>query len=384
MSSNRLRDPRIFALLCVLIGGMGQGVVAPQLPELLSSSKELMLSSGLSAALMYLGIFVSTFRYGSMADAGRVSFLLSAGLIGYSLTLVGLGWVRSSFFIFILRFVEGLALSAVYVAADFLLGRLSSNKERGQWLSYYGVALSIGLLLGPLVALFGVTKSLFSVAAIAMVFGFLSTNLRVPRIHPESASKITLPLGPLITGAAYGFMEAGLVALFPVLAVQEFKVSPEYCLMSVILSAAASSVFWGIASDRVGPSRIIHTLFLGLTIGPLSLAGGIGFMPASLIAYSACVIFGTLAGGLYPVGFSWLLQSLPESHYGYASGSFARAYGLGSLLGPLCVGVASHYYGSLGLFSSMSAVGLVGAIHLFSLKKNKSIPEVGVASSPPV
>ena len=74
------RDPRILALLCVLLGGMGQGVVAPKLPELLSGSGHLALASGFSAAVMYFGIFISTYRYGELADRGKVHWLMSLGL----------------------------------------------------------------------------------------------------------------------------------------------------------------------------------------------------------------------------------------------------------------------------------------------------------------
>ena len=67
-----------------------------------------------------------------------------------------------------------------------------------------------------------------------------------------------------------------------------------------------------------------------------------------------------LAGGLYPVAFAWLLEGLPEARYGHASGSFARAYGLGSLAGPLAAGLAAQGYQSAGLFAVMGVAGLAG------------------------
>ncbi|MBI3542461.1 MAG: hypothetical protein HY075_04200, partial [Deltaproteobacteria bacterium] len=60
---------------------------------------------------------------------------------------------------------------------------------------------------------------------------------------------------------------------------------------------------------------------------------------------------------LYPVGFAWLLESVPESRYGAASGAFARAYGLGSLAGPLACAAAAQRFGSSGMFAAIAAAG---------------------------
>ncbi|MBI3543717.1 MAG: MFS transporter, partial [Deltaproteobacteria bacterium] len=220
-------DARRYVLITVLLGGMGQGVVAPKLPELLSGNAQLFLASGAAASLMYLGIFVSTQRFGRAADAGRAHLLVRWGLVAYALSLVALGCFRSTGAVFATRFVEGLALSAVYVAADFILGRLSKPRERAQWLSYYGVALSIGLALGPLAALALARvspKPLFvlgAVAALALTLAAFAGRARVGRLPSSESTKLKLGLGPLSTGAVYGFMEAGLVAVFPVLAVRE-------------------------------------------------------------------------------------------------------------------------------------------------------------------
>jgi MFS family permease len=367
-----MADPRIFALFCVLLGGMGQGVVAPRLPELLGrdggalfGDGGLALASGASATLMYLGIFVSTFRFGRVADAGRVHRLLGPGLLAYAVTLVGLGFARGEWAIFALRFLEGLSLSAVFVAADFLLGRLSPVKVRARWLSYYGVALSAGLLLGPAVSLAGArllpdggaAVALGFVAAIAAATGVVALRVQVPAVPAASDGRPSLAFAPLVAGAAYGFLEAGLVAVFPVLAVRELGVTPEYCLIAVIVAAAASSVLWGWLADRIGAKLVVRALLAGYFALPLALSRVPPAAGGTAIAFSACAAFGILAGGLYPVGFAWLLETVPEAQYGFASGGFARAYGLGSLAGPIAAGLAAQSAGARGMFVCFAFVG---------------------------
>ena len=369
------KNIRVFALICVLFGGMGQGIVAPKLPELLRGSHALAFDSGFSAALMYLGIFVSTFRYGKWADLGKTHRLLSFGLFGYALSLIALGFSAEVWQLFVARFFEGLALSAIFVAADYILGRLSLPKERGRWLSYYGVALSIGLLLGPILSLvftktaieMGVSDlnsrsplpSLLFVATLVLLLGFLALSTRVGQVALDSAEKPRLNRAALWGGWAYGFLEAGLVAVFPVLAITEFKVIPEYLLIAVIVVAAISSLLWGAWSDRHGPKSVMRILLLLLILGPMLLSALHFVFAIQGLAFISALLFGILSGGMYPVGFAWLLEALPESNYGYASGAFARAYGLGSLFGPLCVGLGAQAAGARGLYWALSLAGIL-------------------------
>lgn len=367
-------DFRVFVLLCVVLGGMGQGVVAPKLPLLLHDSAQLAWDSGLSASLMYLAIFISTFYFGKLADRGRVHWLLGPGLMLYTATMLALGGAPSRVVFFIARFIEGLSLSAIFVSADFVLGRLSNLKERGRWLSYYGVAISVGLLLGPTISLglarigAPIVAPFVIVGAAALMLGLLSLSKRVPPVdlNVEVAGHLSNPIeyGPLITAVAYGFMEAALVATLPVLAAQYFQVKPEPGLIAIIVSAGVSSLFWGYLSDHWKPKGVVHLLFGILMLGPFLIWIFSGSLTRSLssssVFYLSCIIFGTLAGGLYPIGFAWLLEKLPENRFGEASGAFARYYGLGSLFGPLAIGWAVNRWEMSGMLLGLSATGVLG------------------------
>jgi MFS family permease len=74
------------------------------------------------------------------------------------------------------------------------------------------------------------------------------------------------------------------------------------------------------------------------------------------------VIFGVAAGGIYPAGFAWLIDGSDASQYGYASGLFTRAYGLGSLFGPLCFGLLIEWKGEKGLYFLSCFRGLLGIL----------------------
>ncbi|MEG6624273.1 hypothetical protein V2B08_33750, partial [Pseudomonas aeruginosa] len=81
----------------------------------------LALDSGVSASLMYLGIFFASFLYGRVADRGHVFRLLAGGLFLYGVVLFLFRAAASREAVFLLRFFEGLGLSAIYVSADVVL-----------------------------------------------------------------------------------------------------------------------------------------------------------------------------------------------------------------------------------------------------------------------
>ncbi|MBC7693528.1 MAG: MFS transporter [Methylotenera sp.] len=356
---------------------MGQGIVAPQLPELLHGSETLAMDSGLSAVVLYLGIFLASFPFGKASDRGRVHWLLTGGLLAYACTLLAFTLQPDRTALFLIRFFEGVSISAVFVAADYLLGKLSPPDQRGKWLSFYGVALSIGLLLGPLLSLgwhqwisASFAGPLIIVAGLAALSAILSgVSVRVPAAIfgelTQAGRKISLRgnFGPLSAGISYGAMEASLVAVLPVIALQTFHVKPELCLIFVILSAAISSLPWGISSDRFGPEKVVKVLLGVLAIAPLALfvfsrgtgtSTGLQGMPLALLS---SLVFGLIAGGLYPVGFSWLLAQVDDSRYGEASGAFTRYYGLGSIIGPGAAGWLTQTQGYSGLLLFLSVLG---------------------------
>ena len=358
---------------------MGQGVVAPQIPSLLQGSQGLAFSSGLSATLLYLGIYFSSFFYGKLADRGQVNRLLAVGLFFYAVTLFGFTCSPNLIQIFILRFVEGVSICAVYIAADYILGKFSPPESRGQWLSFYGIALSLGLLFGPLLTLglehfqFAPVTSIECLAAAVLSAAILVGIVAEKTAVGGTEEKPVLNRGALSLAKIYGFIEAALVALFPVIAIQVFHVKPELCLVWIIVSAALFSYPFGIFIDRFSPELISKIIFMVIVLIAsvfvvLSLS-----QPTALLIYGSCLFFGFIAAGLYPAGFTWLLRDIPVEGYGYASGGFSRSYALGSLLGPFLAGITVNEFGATGFYLGLVILGLFG---LWMMRKygNRSSP----------
>jgi MFS family permease len=358
---------KIFVLVCVFLGGMGQGIVNPKLPELLVDHASLALDSGISASLMYAGIFFASFLYGRLADRGHVFRLLAAGLFLYALTLALLSAAKTKEALFALRFFEGLSLSAIYVSADMVLCRTSTDENRGQWLSYYGLALSLGLLFGPCYLLLLewlkvgslVNLSLLSVAAVVTLFALASLGFRLPKWPEQKETKMQHRQATM-AAVLYGFLEAGLVAVLAAAVTGYYKLQVETLFLVLILAAGLASLAWGASIDKFGARRTLSWVFLSLALLSLSTTGAQWLRPSDWVMVAGAVSFGIAAGGIYPAGFAWLIEGSHPSQYGFASGLFTRAYGLGSLFGPLAFGLAVEGAGPLGLFGLATLLGAGG------------------------
>jgi MFS family permease len=356
---------RMFVLLCVFLGGLGQGVVNPKLPELLSDHSRLALDSGISASLMYLGIFAASFLYGRLADRGGTFRLLAGGLLLYSAVLFLFAKANSREMVFALRLVEGLALSAVYVSADVVLCRASKDEERGRWLSYYGVALSIGLLAGPATTLIAerftagsaLSPTLVALAVVTLLCAGACFAFRLPPAV-NHAGDSGIERKAALAATLYGFLEAGLVAVLAAVVVKYFLASAERVFIALLLSAVPASLFWGWLIDRIGGRQTLRWVFFTFVVTQAILLCHL--VPANILPYAAAASFGIAAGGIYPAGFAWLVQNCGPAQYGYASGLFTRAYGLGSLFGPLAFGFAVEWGGAVGFFALALALGLAG------------------------
>ena len=363
-----MKDFRKVALFMVFLGGMGQGILSPQIPELVGESGSVAWNSGLSASFLYAGIFFSSFIFGRWADQGKLKQLFLGGLLAYAFSLIGLSFSQALWSLFTLRLSEGISICAIFLGADYVLGRYSSLETRGKWLSFYGVALSLGLLTGPLVSLvaqragFSFALPLWILSSALLFTAVIVSDASFPKFEATGRPKPRLKNGPLGVGASYGFLESSLIALFPVLALNFFHLTPEWCLVITLVVAGAFSYPIGVWIDRGGARTVARASFLLLAIasGVLALWSRVNVGPG--LAYLSCAVFGISAAALYPSGFAGLLLDVEPEDYGYASGSFSRFYGAGSLLGPFFTGVCTQLWGASGFYFVLAICGLFGVI----------------------
>ncbi|WP_242850577.1 MFS transporter [Clostridium lundense] len=141
----------IFALkLATLVIALGYSLILPAMPfymkNLGAGGREL----GWLTAVYALAQTVCAPFWGALSDRIGRKPIISIGIIGYSISLFLFGLASSFWTLFIARSLSGILSSATSVASLAYVGDSSLEEERSKNMSQLGAAMSVGVMMGPL------------------------------------------------------------------------------------------------------------------------------------------------------------------------------------------------------------------------------------------
>jgi MFS transporter, UMF1 family len=140
------------------------------------------------------------------------------------------------------------------------------------------------------------------------------------------------------------------------------------------LIAIPSTLFWGVLTDRWGPSRSLVLLALGLAGGVVLLA----FSDASWIPTLAIVLFGFVYGSVQAVYRAFYASLVPTQHAAEFFGFSAVAGRLSAFAGPLIFGVVAALWGDSAALLTLLVPLLLGIVLLTRMKAGAA----GAATDP--
>jgi MFS transporter, DHA1 family, multidrug resistance protein len=350
-----MSDSRAFSAIYLSIGlsYLGVGLVAPLIPILLAVHGENSLIVGLIGSTMFTAFTLASFPVGAATDRLGPKPMLVGGLIVYGSAILLFAFIKVTWLFFAVRAIEGVGASAISVATETMINRLSDPNERARRMSYYALSIGIGWAAGPLAGavLYGIRPEVPFVGC--FVLSVLAALLAAGRIRKAPAgshrgepilsvlsSNIVVPIS---AGALYGYLMSSLVTLFPLYLEREINV-PEAgraaIITAVIVGTIISQVPIGHAADRFGKRKtlLICTVLLGGVFGMMSLHTDWRLFLAT------GVLAGALAGSLYPIGLALIGQVVKKERLGAATSTFSLAFGIGSLIGPSASGLAMTHF----------------------------------------
>ena len=286
----------------------------------------------------------------------------SATTLTYAITSEPAVWV-------ILRFIDGLVMSGVFVCLESWLNRQASAAQRSTVLAGYMIALYAGQAGGQfLLNLSDNAPALpFMLSAILLSLALIPvalTRLEQPTIAsfaPFSARRLfsASPLG-MVGTAATGLMLGGFYALGAVY-IQRIGMSiAEVAFFTSVVIGGGVALQWplGILSDRIDRRKVI----IGCFAAVVALSAGMVAVSASP---GATIIMGALFGGftfaLYPLCLAHSNDHLDEDERVGASGGLVMVYSIGAVAGPMAGSVGMVAVGPAGLF------GMIGTIAFLTL-----------------
>lgn len=305
-------------------------------------------------------------RYGfrPLALPGALVLLLTAG---------GLRWAAGPIEVIALMAGVGLSNGLVSTSAGVLVARASSAAQRGEALSLYYVATSLGFAIGPPLGLLlyqkgGLRAGLWLATILATVIVLLvwlltdRSTLAVPgavaraRLYSPHALSVacSLVLVNLGNSSVYGFLP-----LYAMTHGGGGNIGWFYTLFSGWLIACR--LILRRASDRQGRAHVIAAAMASIALAYFVLA----LSPTAPSLAVGALLLGSGASLLYPTLVALLVDRTPEPERGLAIGTLSASFDVGVVLGSLLIGFTverTSYAMGFGLAGAMAVLGLASFV----------------------
>ncbi|MGG3505132.1 MFS transporter [Paenibacillus sp. FSL W8-0187] len=353
-----------FILIAVVVAaGLSQGLLLPVLAIFLERMGISSSMNGLNAAALYVGSFAMTLVAERLLGWVGFKKLIISGLVLVMLSLVAFPLIPSVAVWFVLRVLVGIGDSALHYAAQLWVLMMSTVKNRGRSISFYGMSYGLGFSIGPLgIPLLKYGEAVpFIILAVLFLFILLVVLFKLPNLKPEkSENGDQQPAGrylksyrlawfALIPAFLYGYMEAGINSNFPVYGLRSgFTLGEISALLPFVgIGGLVLQLPLGMWSDKFGRKRV-------LTIA--GIVGGCCFLliPAAGTNFWATLVLLTLAGGLvgsfFSLGLAYAADILPRVLLPAANVVASFHFNAGSIAGPNAGGAIMETGWNGGIF----------------------------------
>lgn len=265
-----------------------------------------------------------------------------------------------------LRFVEGMAVTVMFVLSEFWITTATPEGKRGLAIGLYVTTLAAGFAVGPLVLAvtgtagdlpFLIAAALFALSTIPLVL-----NARgAPQLEARSRRSFLffLMAAPAATLAAllHGAIEVAGMSLLPVYALRAGASLAQGAVLAslFIVGNSALQLPIGLVADRVDRRRLLVGLALAGLCGAALLAA-IGLRTVWLFDI-LLLIWGGIVGALYPVGLGELSARFRGPDLASANSAYVMTYAAGMLVGPPVIGAGLDLVPPAGFF--LAVAGLI-------------------------
>ena len=353
----------------------------PTLPvfitEILHASKLqvgfLFASYTLAALLIrpFAGFFIDSY--------GRKTILLISFLI-FALLFGTYALVFTAFQLLILRLMHGLSWGVTTTSFSTVVVDILPAKKRGEGLGLFGLFMTLGMAIGPLLglAIAGAHhfERMFVIASIIAFCGFLlSAFVKYPHFKTDSTarrfawskliatSSIPVSLITLLICFTYG----GVVVYISLYAKEINIANSGIFFLIYAIGLAISRFFSGKIFDKFGPRKISFVGLSALVIGLIILAvfkSYTGFIAAAFI-------LGIGFGISFPVFQAMVNHTVNIQQRGAANSTFFTAVDLGIGSGAVITGILSDYISLSNTFLIFALVTVIAIIlfYTYALKK---------------
>jgi len=338
-------------------------------------------TAGLNTAVLGIGkIAIVLFipRLAHKFGVRPILFVATASLLLSILAFKALPQIEAWF---VLRFIFGAALGAMFTLSEFWINASAPPSKRGVIMGAYATALALGFALGPaVIALVGSEGwTPYVIAACIMALGFVPLLLSgdsTPTVEGDHSSGVLafVVAAPVATlaGLVFGAMESASVSTLPILGLRAGYPEATAALLVSIFAAGniVSQIPIGLLADRV--NKVLMLMVIALT--SLALVAIVPFvLDAFWMLALTIFFFGGIVGSLYTVGLAHMGASFSGIQLANANAAFVILYSAGLAIGPPVVGAGMTAFDATGFSVAVGALlAIYAVVAAGSLFRNRS------------
>ncbi|OLN22110.1 MFS transporter [Domibacillus antri] len=343
------------------------------------------LQAGLVITLHALGAILLRPLTGKWLDEiGRKRVLQVSLILFVGICFVYLG-VKSILLLLLIRLFHGMSFGTLSTTMATIAIDVSPDKRKGEALGYFGMFMSLAMVLGPFTGLAIIGhysyEVLFIVCAIFAFLTFLFGSL-VGVFEKKEKAKSVEPLSWRnfieIKAVPYGlmtfilaFVYAGTATFIPIYA-RQIGMEPLAGYFFVIFAVfiILSRLFVGKLYDRKGTNMVVYPFVLIYIIGMMTLSQA----HTPLFFLSAGALVGLGYGALHPSFQTLTVQSVDNYRRGLATSTFYLFFDLGVAVGSFVLGVISSHTNYSFIYVICAVFMLLIYVLYYYLHQQKNSP----------
>lgn len=329
-------------------------------------------TAGLITGLFALSSCICRPIFGNLIDRRGRFIILFFGITGYALITFGYNFTNTILFLLIIRFMQGISMSAYTTALGTIAADLVSADRLIEGFGYYNLVQTIASSVGPMIGLYLIANSnyhlLFSAsflfALLSLVISFFIQYKKVPEVVRQKRTSVKLfekSAVPVTIAVFFVEISAGSVMTFisPYAASRGINNIGIYFTVNALM-LFVSRIFIAKLVNCIGTYKVI--------VSSLSLVGismiVLYFSTTIPIFLLAAMLNGLGAGILFPVLNTLAIKFCEKDRRGTANATYYIGVDVGIGGGSVLGGFLSQLFGYAFLYL-LSAVCVAAALGIY-------------------
>ena len=337
-----------------------------------------------------IGLVVGIFTFSSLAVrpfAGQAletkgrRFVFLLGLFIFLITVGLFGFIKSIFFLFAVRIIQGIGWGFSTTASGTIATDLIPVKRRGEGMGYYGLFANIAIAIGPALGLILANiisfKQLFFICGLlGLVAWLLALTISYKKVYIKpKAIKFSVyeksAVQPAILVFFITITFGGIATFLPLYAIQKGVSGIQWYFLLYALALMVTRIYAGQLYDRKGHQATYVPSAVLITVAMLLLA----WMPSNKVLFIAAVLYGLGFGSIQPTLQAWAVEKAVENRKGMANATYFSFFDLGIGIGAILFGQIGYWFGyQLIYITAAGSVFISIVIYMYWLLKKSAKP----------